>query len=89
MARFEGADAAVLEAEVGAGGLQPLVEGAIVSGQLADPPLERGVLGSDPLDGLLGPFGLQVTDLAEKFTDAGALGEDLGVGRFTFPRSRS
>jgi hypothetical protein len=64
---FEVGDAPVLEAEVGACGLEPFVEGAVVGGE--------------PLDGLLGPLGLQVADLAEEFTDAGALGDDLGVPR--------
>jgi len=81
-ADFEVGDAAVLESEVGAGGLEPFVEGAVVGRQLADPLLEvgvlGGVLGGDPLDGLLRPLGLQVADLTEEFTDAGALGEDLG-----------
>ena len=77
---FEVGDAPVLEAQVGAGGFEPFVEGAVVGGELADALFERGVLGGDPLDGLLGPFGLQVADLAEEFADAGALGEDLGVG---------
>jgi hypothetical protein len=43
---------------------------------------EGGVLGGDPLNGVLGPFGLQVADLAEEFADAGSLVEDLGVGGF-------
>jgi hypothetical protein len=41
---FEVGDAPVLEAEVGAGGLEPLVEGAVVGGELTDPLFERGVL---------------------------------------------
>jgi hypothetical protein len=49
---------------------------------LADALLESGVLRGDPLDGFFGPFGLQVTDLAEEFTDAGALSEDLRIGGF-------
>jgi hypothetical protein len=69
-----------LEAQVRACGLQPFVKGAVVGGELTDALLEGGVLCGDPLDGLLRPFGLQVADLAEKFTDVGALGEDLGVG---------
>jgi hypothetical protein len=71
-----------LEAQVGAGGLEAFVEGAIVGGELADTLLQGGVLGGDPLDGFLGSFGFQVADLAEEFADAGALGEDLGVGGF-------
>jgi len=77
---FEVGDAAVLEPQVGAGGLQPLVQGAVVGGGLAEALFEGGVLGGDPLDGVLGPLGLQVADLAEEFADAGALGADLGVG---------
>lgn len=77
---FQVGDPPVLEAQVGAGGLQPLVEGAVVGGELADPLFESGVLGGDPLDGVFGPLGLQVADLTEEFADAGALGEDLGVG---------
>src|SRR6266498_3767065 len=77
---FEVGDAAVLEAQVGAGGLESFVENAVVGGELADTLLQGGVLGGDPLDGFLGPFGFQVADLAEEFADAGALGEDLGVG---------
>ena len=62
------------------GGCQAFLQGAVVGGELADVLLEGGVLGGDPLDGLFGPFGLQVADLAEEFADAGALGEDLRVG---------
>jgi hypothetical protein len=32
------------------------------------------------LDRRFGPFGLQIADLAEECTDAGALGEDLAMG---------
>lgn len=69
-----------MEAQVGAGGLEALVEGAAVGGELADALFEGGVLGGDPLDGFLGPLNLQVADLAKEFADASALGEDLGVG---------
>ena len=69
-----------MEAQVGAGGLEAFVEGAVVGGELPDALFEGGVLGGDPLDGFLSPYGFQITDLAEKFTDAGALGEDLGMG---------
>jgi hypothetical protein len=77
---FEVGDASVLEAEVGPGGLESFVEGAVVGGELADALFEGGVLGGDPLDGFLGPFGLQVADLAEEFTDPAALGLDFRVG---------
>ena len=59
---------------------EPFVEGAVVGGELADALFEGGVLGGDALDRVLGPLGFQVADLAEEFADAGALGEDLGVG---------
>ena len=42
--------------------------------------LERGVLGGDALDGFLGPLGLQIPDLAQEVSDAGALRDDLGMG---------
>ena len=42
--------------------------------------LERGVLGCQPLDGVVGQVELQVADAAEQFADAGALCVDLGVG---------
>jgi hypothetical protein len=61
-------------------GLEFLLKHAVVGGERADALLEGGVLGGDPLDCLLGPFGLQVPDLAEELADAGALGEDLGTG---------
>jgi hypothetical protein len=38
------------------------------------------ILGGDPRCGLVVPLDLQVGDLAEKFTDAGPLTGDLGVG---------
>ncbi|MGW0316446.1 hypothetical protein [Streptomyces flavidovirens] len=56
---FEVGDAPVLEAQVRAGGLESLVEGAVVGGELADALFEGGVLGGDPLDGALGPLSLQ------------------------------
>jgi len=40
---------------------------------------EGGVLGGDALDGVLGPVGLQVADLAQKIADAFTLLDDLGV----------
>src|SRR6516225_6400306 len=77
---FEVGDALVVKPEVLPCGLEFLLEGAVAGGERADALLERGVLGGDPLDGFLGPFGLQVPDLAEELADAGALGGYLVVG---------
>lgn len=79
-AGFEVGDASALEAEVGAGGLESFVEGAVGGGELADALFEGGVPGGDPLDGTLSPIGLQVAYLAKEFADPGAQGEDPGVG---------
>jgi hypothetical protein len=49
---FELGDAPVGEPVVGAGGFQPVLEGLVVVGELADALLERGVLGGQPLRGL-------------------------------------
>ena len=49
-----------MEAQVGAGGLEAFVQGAVVGGELAETLLECGVLGGDVLDRVLGPFGFQV-----------------------------
>jgi hypothetical protein len=84
---FEVGDALVVEAEVVPGGLESLVEGAVAGGELADALLAGGVLGGDAGDGLLGPLGFEVADLAEEPGDAGALGEDLGVGLGTIYRN--
>ncbi len=73
-------DAPVGEPVVGARGLQPLCEGAVVGGELADSLLERGVLGSHPLDGVLGELAFGVAELAEQLADAGALSADFVVG---------
>ncbi|MEU9234507.1 hypothetical protein [Streptomyces subrutilus] len=81
-AGLEVSDAAVLEAEVGTGGLEPLVERSGVGRELTDPLLECGVLGGDALDGSLLPLGLQVPDPADEFTGAGPVGDDLAVSRF-------
>lgn len=72
-------DAPVGEPVVGACGLQPLCEGAVVGGELAGSLLERGVLGSHPLDGVLGELAFGVAELAEKLPDAGALDADFVV----------
>lgn len=77
---FEVGEAAVLEPHVRPGCLQPFVQGPVVGGELPYSLFERGVLGGDALDGLLGPFGFQVPDLAQEISDAGALGDDLGAG---------
>ncbi|MBP2047817.1 hypothetical protein J2Z21_000739 [Streptomyces griseochromogenes] len=79
---LRGRDAPVLEAQVRAGGLESLVEGAVVDGELADALFEGGVLGGDPLDGALGPLSSHIAYLAEEFAAPSALGEDLGVGGF-------
>jgi hypothetical protein len=60
--------------------LQPFLQGAVFGGELADALLERGVLGGDPLRGLLGPFLFQVAELAREVRDPVPLGADLGVG---------
>jgi hypothetical protein len=70
---FELGDAPVGELVVGACGLQPFCEGSVVGGQLADALLERGVLGGDALDGLVGEFAFGVAELAEQLPDAVAL----------------
>ncbi|MEV7288734.1 hypothetical protein AB0O01_30035 [Streptomyces sp. NPDC093252] len=80
---FEVGDAPVLETEVGPGSPQPFVEGAVAGRELTDSLLEGCVLGGDPLDDLLSPLGLQVAYMAEEFTDACPLSEDLGVGSLT------
>ena len=79
--RFEVGDATVLEAQVGPGGFESFVEGAVVGGELAHALFEGGVLGGHPLNSILRPFGFQVADASEEFADASALGENLGVGR--------
>jgi hypothetical protein len=71
----------VLEAQVGPGGFESFVERAVVGGELTDALFQGGVLGGDPLDVILCPFGFQVADAAEEFANTGALGADLGVGR--------
>jgi len=65
-----------LEAQVGAGGVEAFVQGAVVGGELADTLLEGGVLGGDALDRVLGPFGFQVADAAEQLADPCPLGDD-------------
>ena len=78
---FEVCEPPVLEAHVGAGGLESFVQGPVVGGELPYSLFEGGVLGGDALDGPLGPLGLQVPDLAEELAEAGPLLKDLGVGR--------
>jgi hypothetical protein len=62
---FELGDAPVGEPVAGTGGLEPLGEGAVIGGELPDALLVRGVLGGDPLDGLLGDATSGVTELPE------------------------
>ena len=77
---FEVGDAAVLESQVRPCGFQPLVQGPGVRGELPHSLFEGGVLGGDALDGVLGPLGLKVADLAQELADAFTLLDDLGVG---------
>ena len=67
------------EAQVGPGGFDSFVVRAAVGGELTDALFEGGVLRGDPLNRILGPFGLQVAAPAKEFANAGALGADLGV----------
>ena len=78
--RFQVGNSTVLEPQVGPGGCETFVECAVVGGELAHALFEGGVLGDDPLDGILCPFGFQIADAPEEFADASALSEDLGVG---------
>ena len=78
--RFQVGNSTVLEPQVGPGGCETFVECAVVGGELAHALFEGGVLGDDPLDGILCPFGFQIADAPEAFADASALSEDLGVG---------
>jgi hypothetical protein len=68
-----------LEPQVGAGGFETFVERAVVGAELAHALFEGGVLGGDPLNSILCPFGFQIADAAKELADASALGEDLGV----------
>lgn len=77
--RFEAGDALVEEAVVGAGGLQLVFRCTLVAGELAEPLLECGVLGGEPLERVVVALVLGIAELAEQFADAGALGADLGV----------
>jgi hypothetical protein len=69
-----------LEPQVGPGSCETFVERAIVGAELAHALFEGGVLGGDPLDSILCPFGFEIADAAKENADASALGEDLGVG---------
>ena len=60
---FELGDPPVGEADVGAGGLQPFLQGPVVLGELADALFEGGVLGGDLADGLGCPFVFGVAGL--------------------------
>src|ERR1035441_7540593 len=74
---FELGDAPVGEAGVGAGGFQSFFQGPVVLGELSDALLERGVLGGDPLRGVLGEILFQVADLAHEDGHAAPLGADV------------
>ena len=76
---LEVGDTPVLEPQVGPGGFESFVERAVVGAELAHALFEGGVLGGDPLNVILCPFGFQIADTPEEFADAIALGEDLGV----------
>jgi len=60
--------------------LQAFFQGAAAGGKVAEPPLEGGVLGGKPPDGVGVVVALGVVELAEQLANAGALGADLGVG---------
>ena len=49
-----------LEAQVGAGGFEPFIEGTAVGGELTDALFKGRVLGGDPFDVILCPLGFQV-----------------------------
>ncbi len=49
----------------------------LVAGELAEPLLEGGVLGGEPLECVVVLLALGVAELAEQLADAGALGADL------------
>src|SRR5271157_3873638 len=76
---FELGDPPVGEADVGAGGLESLLQGPVVLGELADALFEGGVLGGDLADGLGCPFVFGVAGLPHEGGYAVALGADLGV----------
>ncbi|MER6838889.1 hypothetical protein ABT320_33805 [Streptomyces cellulosae] len=74
---FEVSDAFLGESEVGAGAFEPLLELAMLLGELVDAVLEGGVLGGQLLDGLAGDHLVEVAELAHEFTDPLTLSEDL------------
>jgi hypothetical protein len=75
---FQVGEAFVEEAIVGAGGLQLLLQAAVVVGELAYALLECGVLFGQTLGGAFGVLGLQITKLSEEDADPLALAVDLG-----------
>ena len=77
---LQAGDLPFLGAVVIAGGGQPFRQLLVVCGEGLDLLLEGGVLGDQALDGVGGQVEFQVADLAEQFTDALALGLDLGDG---------
>jgi hypothetical protein len=76
---FELGDPPVGEADVGADGLESLLQGLVVLGELADVLFEGGVPGGDLADGLRCPFAFGVAGLPHEGGYAVALGADLGV----------
>ena len=77
---LEVGNAAVKEPGVGPGCGELVGEGLVVVGELADALLERGVLGDQPLQAVVGPGLFQVADLAQEVGDALALLNNLAVG---------
>ena len=73
----------VLEAQVGLGGFEPIVEGAVVRDELTDTFSYGRVLDGDSLEVVLCPSGSQVPDAAKEFAQAEAVGEDLGEAFFS------
>ncbi|MGH3511590.1 MAG: hypothetical protein ACRDRB_04855 [Pseudonocardiaceae bacterium] len=59
--------------------MEPFLQDAVVLGELMDPVFERGVLGREVFDGLVGVVLFQVAEIAYERSDARALGADLGV----------
>ncbi|MFF7115479.1 hypothetical protein ACFY91_24655 [Streptomyces albogriseolus] len=74
---FEGGDALVGEAEVGAGSFETFLELAVLLRHLLQAALECGVLGGEVLDGLAGDHSISVAELSHEFADPLSLDQDL------------